>query len=492
MPPPPNMAFDTSDDLLEFVTRFRTLQLHRDTNDELIKDLIIYCERVESALRNENNKLKQDLKDVQFDLEDAVKTRREYQHRLASRELELRSLSNSNDYMKNRNPYVVILIDGDGSLFKSAYINQGIEGGKKAAYALRSAIAHQCGEHADDVEIVCSVYANLAGLSKAMKRDGSLELDSDMKDFTLGFTQAKASFDFVDVGHGKERADSKIKEGTRWHLKNVNCRQVILGVSHDAGYAPFLDEILRDDDTRSRVTIAEGFPTVREIVNTGVNILNLTEHIFRSDKLVDRTNHRLPTPPASFASPSAASAASISTTGTSITVSTVANTSAPSSYAGVAGNASPPPTIILPFATKPKTTPVIRAAAPKPAPWSPGPRGIDSPIAVNQSVLDNIKKRRDGDKLCNNHYLRGPCQKGEACVFEHNYKPTADEKVAISFLARLNPCTNGQDCDTEDCIYGHHCPSVRDGQCTHPYCKFRPDEHPPNTKYRNTYTMNDY
>ncbi len=56
--------------------------------------------------------------------------------------------------------------------------------------------------------------ANLAGLTKAMRRDGGLTLESDFKDFTLGFTQGKASFDFVDVGHGKERADSKIKGST--------------------------------------------------------------------------------------------------------------------------------------------------------------------------------------------------------------------------------------------------------------------------------------
>ena len=31
---------------------------------------------------------------------------------------------------------------------------------------------------------------------------------------------------------------------------------------------------------------------------------------------------------------------------------------------------------------------------------------------------------------------------------------------AIAFLTRLNPCTSGQDCDLEFCIYGHHCPSV--------------------------------
>jgi hypothetical protein len=50
-----------------------------------------------------------------------------------------------------------------------------------------------------------------------MKREGLLDDGEDLRNFTLGFTQGKASFDFVDVGHGKERADSKIKgtDGTR-------------------------------------------------------------------------------------------------------------------------------------------------------------------------------------------------------------------------------------------------------------------------------------
>lgn len=47
-----------------------------------------------------------------------------------------------------------------------------------------------------------------------MQRAGIIDNTSELKDFALGFTQAKASFDFIDVGYGKERADSKIK-GTR-------------------------------------------------------------------------------------------------------------------------------------------------------------------------------------------------------------------------------------------------------------------------------------
>ncbi|KAF8861559.1 hypothetical protein BDZ45DRAFT_774866 [Acephala macrosclerotiorum] len=58
---------------------------------------------------------------------------------------------------------------------------------------------------------MAKVCANITGLSKAMRRDGSLENPDDLKDFTLGFTQGKSSFDFIDIGYGKEMAGSKIK-----------------------------------------------------------------------------------------------------------------------------------------------------------------------------------------------------------------------------------------------------------------------------------------
>ena len=64
------------------------------------------------------------------------------------------------------------------------------------------------------------VVANLSGLARAMMRDGRIEDVSVLKEFALGFTQAKASFDFVDVGYGKERADSKIRgKEEKWRRK---------------------------------------------------------------------------------------------------------------------------------------------------------------------------------------------------------------------------------------------------------------------------------
>ncbi|WYZ37371.1 hypothetical protein EsH8_II_000877 [Colletotrichum jinshuiense] len=466
------MALNT--EIMEFVGRYQTLQGYQSASDQLIKDLLIYCKELQSQYGDENQILKQELRNTKLDLEHATASRREMQQ-------VLQELDYDNNYIKNRNPYVLILIDGDGLIFQENFIRQGIEGGKQAAYALRSAVAEYVGSQSGEVEIVAKVCVNLSGLGRAMRRDGCLDSEVDLKEFSLGFTQAKASFDFIDVGHGKERADSKIKEATRWHLRNYNCRQILLGISHDAGYAPFLDEILQDTDTRARISIIEGVATARELKNTNVHILDPLPGLFRNQKLVDRNGDR---------GAEAAYVKSPATTASSppLAVSSPASSSAPtSSWAGVTAKVTPPPVITTPLANKNINLPVRQATQTKPqAPaWSPGPRGLDPPIPINQTALDNIKKRTGRDKLCNNHYLRGPCAKGDECCFEHKYKPNTEEISAIAHLTRLNPCTSGQECDVENCIYGHHCPSVTGNICTHPYCKFKVSDHPPGTKFKN-------
>lgn len=57
---------------------------------------------------------------------------------------------------------------------------------------------------------------------------------------------------------------------------------------------------------------------------------------------------------------------------------------------------------------------------------------------------------------------------------------------AIAYLTRLNPCLNGQNCDLEFCIYGHHCPSVvvqggKETVCLAFGCRFSREDHPPGT-----------
>ncbi|KAI1766840.1 hypothetical protein GGR53DRAFT_484578 [Hypoxylon sp. FL1150] len=447
--------------LTDFVDRYKQYMQQKENTHEFIRDLLVYADDVESKLRTENNQLLQHLNDTRLDLDDATKTRRDLQLRLRDYETRL-------GIEPDRHPYVMVLIDGDGLLFKEHLVRQGVAGGKKAAEELRKAVTDKF-SYAEDtaIEVVAEIVANVSGLSKAMKRDGCLDDENTLYDFISGFNQAKLPFNFIDIGYSKEAADAKLLCSARFHLRNFNCKLILMGVSHDASYAPYLDHLIHEDTGRQRIIVLEGCPTVEDIVATGITITSF-KTVFRSDKL------RVQTP-------------QIETPTTTTTTTTTVHTMSPPqtiSYAAITQTkASPPPQISLPIPLKKANTPASTIKPFTPA-WNPGPRGLDPPIQVNATALERLKKRKGSDKLCNNHFLRGPCTKGDDCDFEHNYTPTRDEKNVIALFARLSPCTKGQECDIDNCIYGHHCPSVVAGVCNHPHCKFRVDEHPPGTKFK--------
>lgn len=76
---------------------------------------------------------------------------------------------------------------------------------------LRNFVLDNCSELKDQIEIVAKICANVNGLATVMQKGGIIDDPNHMRDFSLGFTQGKASFDYIDVGYGKERADSKLK-----------------------------------------------------------------------------------------------------------------------------------------------------------------------------------------------------------------------------------------------------------------------------------------
>lgn len=254
-------------------------------------------------------------------------------------------------------------------------------------------------------------------------------------------------------------------EMTRWNLRNHNCKQVFLGVSHDSGYAPFLDEILQDENTRKRVTVLEGFPTVRELRATGVNVHSaLADTIFRKDKIptaigngygngyVNSTNgtngktrreHHSPTSDSASLSSQTPPAPGLLSTASSWAVMTTKA-------------ASPPPKITTPLAHRTTSQAKVKVKEEPPA-WSPGPRGADPWIKASNDAMESVKNREKNEKFCNNHFLRGPCPKrNTSCQFDHVTKPSSEQIAAIKLLTRMNPCTSGQDCYVEDCIYGHN------------------------------------
>ncbi|KAL8626934.1 hypothetical protein Q9189_007377 [Teloschistes chrysophthalmus] len=202
---------------------------------------------------------RQSLIQMSLDLESERNERRRLQNRIND---ELEPLN-------NRRSFVLVLIDadGDGYIFRDVYLNKGEDGGKWAADALLGEVKtylKQLGLPAgSNTDVVVRAYANLRGLGRACAKYGWIEgttttMTTGLQQFASGFTGRQPLFDFVDVGDGKEKADQKIKDVFSFHIASPQCKHVLLGVSHDAGYVPFLGGYAGDPSFRDRITLLHG------------------------------------------------------------------------------------------------------------------------------------------------------------------------------------------------------------------------------------------
>ncbi|OWT42469.1 zinc finger domain-containing protein [Pochonia chlamydosporia 170] len=366
--------------------------------------------------------------------------------------------------------YIFVTIDGNGLLFRDEWIKKGAEGGRMAAKVLQGAIIAQCGEHSD-VEVIAKVVTNIDGLAKTLGRDVS-----HLRDFALGFTQGGSSFDFVDVDYREGCLSSQIT-GT-WHFRSSGQRNnlhILMGISHDPSYATFLNEVSQDEFCRSRMTMVEGTSTVPELIATNIPSLDLGKQLFCGDTYLSEKNP--------YDSRRRSWATGLQPAIPETSIAPVNKPSCSSSYADAAKSGSPPREISFLATPKPIASRVSKRhnldSPSEQVEWNPGPRELDAPIQARVLAMDS---RKDPKKLCNVHFLRGPCTKGNRCPFVHDYSPSSEEINAIALLARQWLCKDGQDCKFDECIYGHHCPSIRDNMCMYPYCKFPAESHPPGTK----------
>ncbi|KAG4259553.1 hypothetical protein FPRO04_03285 [Fusarium proliferatum] len=464
----------------DLVSRFNALQAREMPEQKYIKDLV---ERMH-ALQQTNHVLQEKLADANLGLNHMSQLRKLYE----GTRLQCEMLTSDLSHIKGVNNYVYIIMDGNGLIFDNRFIKQGREGGKQAAQALHLAVTRLCPSLPSSFEIFCDVLVNIAEMGRALVNDGSIDDPSLFHEFAFGFTETKSSFNFIDIGLNKGTLVRKIQETATWHLGCYNCRHVMLGIGHGAQYAPFLRRVNEAGDARMCVSLILGEPLAREIEACGNTVYALDGDIFRTTKLVDKTLIENPSLQRTEATkPEGSPVARAATTQAVLTPATSTSSMSPpqTSWAKITKSATPPPKLTMPLPPKQDKTKLASKAPPQPA-WSPGPRGRDPPITVGIPAMEDIKRREDSDKLCNNHFLRGPCTRIGACTFNHTFRPSKEQLKALAMLARQNPCINGQDCDVDDCIYGHNCPNVINGVCTRSHCRFKVDGHPPNTKFTNS------
>jgi hypothetical protein len=120
----------------------------------------------------------------------------------------------------DREPFVLVLIDGDGMIFHEHFLSKGEQGGRQAAQVLRSSTdlyAHeQIPDLPHDVRVVTRMYADVEALADKCARAGLIASSSLIEDFVRGFTRGDTLFDFVDVGPGVGVVNEKMSGTLRY------------------------------------------------------------------------------------------------------------------------------------------------------------------------------------------------------------------------------------------------------------------------------------
>jgi hypothetical protein len=406
--------------------------------------------------------------------------------------LGIRELHSSANSMQTRNPFVAILIDGDGMIFQTDLIREGENGGRRAADQLHTAIAKYIELETKTIptesNIVCRVYANVSGLADVLVRSGAIETTTLMEDFVRGFTRGKALFDFIDVGSGKDRADHKIVgmssgtccsninkliglESFKLYIDDFHCRQVFFGCSHDNGFARVLENYMMDTAYVAKVTLLEGVPFEKELVALPYKTKKFPT-LFRETKIFLNGGANTSTAMKNYDPfiglpyrfPAARSPSGNCLMDSPALPKLATNLPRTPSSSTLASDGIGMPAI------KPAGSWASKAAAPAP-PVSDSPTYLpanrDEVIArnragqrvdpqcrdYNKDEVDRVKKI----KMCNVHFLRQECPYNTGCSHSHNYKPTDSEIATLRLVARMAPCMHGSACQDIKCIYGHRC-----------------------------------
>ncbi|KAI1129390.1 hypothetical protein F5Y10DRAFT_238512 [Nemania abortiva] len=448
------------------------------------------------------------ISDLELDLDDQKKSRVEYQTRARSLEIEIQHWQSR----LNSGAFAVVLIDGDGAKFRDEFLRDHEQGAAKAAWKLKEAVKEAGLSH--DMPILVRVYANVGDLARSLRMSGVIEYDESLHIFAEQFTNTHADCDFINVGKGKENADSKIRRLLDHYYKNAQCQMIFIACCHDNGYIHDLRRYAGDSETRLR--LIETTPAEPNFRSLEIPILRF-ENVFRSEPLNNEIKRGAQTfpfrsrsppqlNPGPIARPSQATLApseSVSpeqeqrwptpSTNSAVaspvqTTNTLATTPGerPQPVSSPQDKTPPQPQVStrtsnvinsgnggtsISYATAGGTADhqnvTVKLAKPKKQPkyayYNDDKYRLDPPTqhpprtpaqTTYQTKFQAIKPL----VFCNDHYLKGRCKRGMNCDKEHEVELTPAEVAIHRYKARTSLCPQGPLCTDYDCYLSHHCP----------------------------------
>ncbi|KAH6606236.1 hypothetical protein Trco_005389 [Trichoderma cornu-damae] len=178
---------------------------------------------------------------------------------------------------QERNPFVLVLIDGDGYVFNGNLVSNGIAGGRSAAQLLNGSVKTSLQKKGlDYCQIMVRVWANLAGLSKTLHKAGFTGTEKrSLSPFVASFNRSYGLFDFADAGEWKENADFKLRAMLNLYAENSQCRHIYFAACHDVGYISDLTTHIGNKERFTLIT-SPGIKFHDEYTKLGMGMEELT------------------------------------------------------------------------------------------------------------------------------------------------------------------------------------------------------------------------
>ncbi|KLP03355.1 uncharacterized protein FFB20_02132 [Fusarium fujikuroi] len=408
---------------------------------------------------------------------------------------------------QERNPFALVVVDGDGYIFDERFVKDGEEGGSRAAKQLNDTIKDSLRHKGlESCKVMVRIYANLTGLSKALCKNGLAGAEKrSFSSFTAGFNRSYGLADFIDAGKLKENADFKVKAILRLYADNAQCKHIYFAACHNVGY---ISNLIPFRGNRERFTLIQT-PSMlfhKEFDRLSMNVKELPG-VFRHVPLT-YTYSTTQTKTSLASSNNISKVISVPYTNSTIKRNTNNENSVCSFYAQgncrygsgckfshvdsktSSQNSTPSPSAIG-TNTKNLTGDWRRGSTITKSNIKSLPRKDNIPdgcVAINAvedrldtylpppdpEVARRLKTLSQEKRFCNNAQLYGSC-KSDNCRYEH--APIDKELLpALEHLSRSVPYTHGGGYRRANCVYGHVCQRVdcRNRAGGKSYCRFRP------------------
>ncbi|KAF2018043.1 hypothetical protein BU24DRAFT_421056 [Aaosphaeria arxii CBS 175.79] len=242
----------------ERLAQFKILEEKRF---ELIEELLEKLEKAEAKLTQ-----------TELDLQSEQNVRRTLQAEV----VEAKERETALAQKQARRPFVLVLIDADadGFLFQDKYITRRAQGGEQLADELLIRIREYLRpqfEDADSLDILVRVYANLEGMANYLVREGKVRNLGQLRAFSTGFSGRIPSFDWIDIGVGKEGGSGrKVRESLSFYTSSTHLRHVVLACSPAELPASLLSTLPLE-----KITLLETLPLPTALTTLPIQITRL-------------------------------------------------------------------------------------------------------------------------------------------------------------------------------------------------------------------------